>query len=304
MTTIYELINAALRASNSTLEVSAADAQASNSAAMPERQLHLFQPPRPLALRLGDEFFSAAPREPGVYIMTGADGRVLYIGQSKNLRARLGSYKNARRDRTPRKVLRLVHEVRSITWEKCESAEAAISRESELLGVHRPRFNRANVYPMHTWIWLRSDEQALTIGRTNWEAGVAVAPTPEEFEGPPGETKLFGPFKTSASVAYAALLRLIWVVANQTGRLEDFPSRLLSEKPPRTLTLRWREAGLREHLLAGITDLLAGISDSVLTFLRERLPPDETLSPFQRALHQHDLEVLAQFHTVLTRGLH
>jgi len=261
---------------------------------MPERQLHLFQPPRPLALRLGDEFFSAAPREPGVYIMTGADGRVLYIGQSKNLRARLGSYKNARRDRTPRKVLRLVHEVRSITWEKCESAEAAISRESELLRVHRPRFNRANVCPMHTWVWLRSDEQALTIGRTNWQAGVAAAPAPAEFEGPPGEIKLFGPFKTSANGAYAALLRLIWVVANNPTLLEDFPSRLLSEKPPRTLTICWREARLREHLVPRVVDFLAGTSDSALTFLRELLPPDETMSPFQRTLYQHDLEILAR----------
>src|SRR5690242_16075479 len=100
-------MNAALLANSiSSLEISAAGTHdLPGNATMSERQLHLLQPSRPLALRLGDELFRAAPREPGVYIMTGGDGRILYIGQSKNLRARLGSYKNARRDRTPRKVL-------------------------------------------------------------------------------------------------------------------------------------------------------------------------------------------------------
>src|ERR1035441_8582387 len=87
---------------------------------MPARQLHLFDPPKPLVQRLGEAFFRAAPREPGVYIMTGQNGLVLYIGQSQNLRQRLGSYKNARPDRAPRKIMRLVRAVESITWETCE----------------------------------------------------------------------------------------------------------------------------------------------------------------------------------------
>ena len=49
---------------------------------MPVRQLRLFAPPRPLVQRLGEAFFRAVPRAPGVYIMTCANERVLYIGQS------------------------------------------------------------------------------------------------------------------------------------------------------------------------------------------------------------------------------
>ena len=63
---------------------------------MPDLQLQLFDEPKPLLDRFGDGLFRAAPRRPGVYVMTGADGRVLYIGQSGNLRQRLASYKNAR----------------------------------------------------------------------------------------------------------------------------------------------------------------------------------------------------------------
>ena len=259
---------------------------------MPERQLHLFQPSRPLASRLGDAFFHAAPPEPGIYIMSGADEQILYIGQSKNLRARLGSYKNARRDRTPRKVLRLVHEVRSITWEKCESAEAAISRESELLRVHRPRFNRANVYPTYTWFWLGSDGSALTLGWTRYRGLAAIAEPEPQLD----NLKFYGPFKTSASQGYGALLRLIWSVAQRETDLSNFPSGLLCEKPPNVLSIGCSSSSLRQSLLSQITELLEGTSDSLLAFLRESLPLDEALSPFQQALYAHDLELLARFY--------
>jgi excinuclease UvrABC nuclease subunit len=259
---------------------------------MPERQLHLFQPSRPLALRLGDDFFHAAPSEPGVYIMTGADEQILYIGQSKNLRARLGTYKNARRDRIPRKVLRLVHEVRSITWEKCESAEAAILRESELLRVHRPRFNRANVYPTYAWFWFGSHGTALTLGWTRYR-GLAATAVPEPQL---GNLKSYGPFKSSASQCYGALLRLIWTVTHRETDLSDFPSGLLFEKPPGALSIRCTSSSLRESLLSQITEFLEGTSDSLLAFLRESLQMDEALSPFQQALQVHDLELLAQFY--------
>ena len=40
-------------------------------------QLHLFEPHKPLAFRLGSDFFSAAPTEPGVYVMTDRNERVI-----------------------------------------------------------------------------------------------------------------------------------------------------------------------------------------------------------------------------------
>src|SRR5512132_1710482 len=109
---------------------------------MAERQLHLFPAPKPLAERLGEDFFRAVPARPGVYLMAGKDDRILYVGQSQNLRVRLASYKLARPDRAPRKLIRLIHSVRSITWETCPTARAARVRENELLRLLRPRFNR------------------------------------------------------------------------------------------------------------------------------------------------------------------
>ena len=68
------------------------------------RQMKLFHLERPQRLRLGDEFFRSIPAQPGVYFFSGGPGgELLYIGQSGDLKARVGSYrhvtpeKNARR---------------------------------------------------------------------------------------------------------------------------------------------------------------------------------------------------------------
>ncbi len=114
---------------------------------MSARQLRLFKHSQPLLERLGAEFFRSIPTRPGVYIMSGEMGRVLYVGQSKNLRHRLATYKNANPDHVPRKVIRLVHAVRKIDWEECATANFARLRENELLRAHRPKFNSMNTYP-------------------------------------------------------------------------------------------------------------------------------------------------------------
>ena len=61
---------------------------------MPTVQLRLFPPAKPLLERFGREFFGRVPACPGVYLMSGTADRLLYVGQSQNLRARLNRYKN------------------------------------------------------------------------------------------------------------------------------------------------------------------------------------------------------------------
>jgi hypothetical protein len=54
------------------------------------RQLKLFHLENPLTLRFGNDFFRSLPEGPGVYFYRGSDGRLLYIGQSSNLRPPAG----------------------------------------------------------------------------------------------------------------------------------------------------------------------------------------------------------------------
>jgi len=256
------------------------------SARMPERQLHLFAFPRPLVERLGEAFFRAVPRAPGVYVMTGEGGRALYIGQSGNLRARLASYKNARPDRAPRKVNRLIRAVQSITWEECESPEGARLRENELLRLYRPKFNRLNTWPRaYSYIQLAGDETGLELGLTH----------------DPGRAgdQLYGAFKTRALAGYGALLRLVWAALQQPSSPQDFPVRMLGSRPPRRCRFPWRPgrpAIGQTAFLNSLQGFLAGTSDDLLQALGEAVPAGEALSPFQRALHARDLETLTAFY--------
>src|SRR5688572_25052162 len=113
---------------------------------MAEHQLKLFATRNSLCERFGVGFFRTIPREPGVYFMSDAAGRVLYVGKARDLRQRLGSYRYAH-EHCSRKTARLTGLVCQIRWQVCASEEAALLEENRLLRELRPRFNRANTWP-------------------------------------------------------------------------------------------------------------------------------------------------------------
>lgn len=158
------------------------------------RQLWLFPPPKPLKERFGGDFFRTLPKDPGVYFFFDEAGRLIYLGKAKNLRQRLGSYRYVHPDRDSRKTWRLVNAVRRIEFEICEDHAAALLLESRLLREHRPRFNRANVWP-----WA-----AIYIGIKKDDADVRLKLGRERDE----EHQWFGAYKAFGIYAFSALRRL------------------------------------------------------------------------------------------------
>jgi excinuclease UvrABC nuclease subunit len=104
-------------------------------------QLWLFDPPKPLVERFGNEFFHSLPPRPGVYLMCGASEGVLYVGKARNLRKRLAAYRVANPERMSRRMIRLLHQTRRIEWDECNTEEAARYREELLICVLAPKFN-------------------------------------------------------------------------------------------------------------------------------------------------------------------
>lgn len=151
------------------------------------RQLRLWKAGmvRGLGARLGDEVFRALPQEPGVYFFYDAAGTLLYIGQSCDLRARVGSYRHVSPERHPRRTLRLVGRIARIEWRVCGSAEGAIEQERVLLLEHRPPFNRAGVWPGSPW-WMsaRAVDDAVVVRllrEPDLEDAACVGPLPGAF---------------------------------------------------------------------------------------------------------------------------
>lgn len=125
---------------------------------------------------------------PGVYRMLGRDGRVLYVGQSRRLRARLLSYFRARgRDRQAR----IVRHAFAIEWEYAPDPFAALLAELRLIKRHRPPFNCADVADE----WPRA-YVALTGGAA---PGLRVVRRTDD----PEAAGLWGPFRRVAALGEA-----------------------------------------------------------------------------------------------------
>lgn len=126
-------------------------------------QLRFIPDARPISERLGPEFFRALPASPGVYLMRDSNQAVVYVGKAKNLKKRLGSYRVANADRLPRRILRLLNSVESISIETCLTEADALAREAELLLSLKPKFNRAGIWPKkEQFLALQFDSEGLT----------------------------------------------------------------------------------------------------------------------------------------------
>ncbi len=110
-------------------------------------QLLLFNLPNPLPEKLGDEFFQNLPTVPGVYRMYDSEDKIIYIGQSKNLKQRLYSYRSIKAEKSNKRMVRLVNAVNRIAFETCNTQADAIKLENTLIREFNPRYNRAQVYP-------------------------------------------------------------------------------------------------------------------------------------------------------------
>lgn len=239
------------------------------------QQLRLLPAPKPLTERLGKEFFRGIPKAPGVYRMFDEAGRLLYVGQSRDLRDRLNSYRHVHPDRDSRKTVRLVHLVRRIEWEVCDSPVSAVLRENELLRTLRPRFNRMNVYPKACFFVGVEREDGLmrlTLTRDTTSNG-----------------KLFGAFK-GAAWPFASLCRLLFIASHREVSIGHFPSRLLTTAPLRTQCF-----GFEESVASLVEDYLAGESVSLVETLTDVCSRVEMRTPFEQNLMLADLITAEEF---------
>jgi len=86
-------------------------------------------------IRLADDL----PHAPGVYLFRGRDGRVLYVGKSKDLRARVKSYFYGDERK---KIDDLLAEVTAVDGVRCATELEALVTEARLIRDHEPKYNR------------------------------------------------------------------------------------------------------------------------------------------------------------------
>jgi excinuclease ABC subunit C len=92
------------------------------------------------------------PRSPGVYMMSDARGKVLYVGKAKDLRARVRNYSVPGGDGRPA-IPNLMDRVRGIRCIVTATEKEALLLENTLIKRHRPPFN----------IFFRDDKEYLLL---------------------------------------------------------------------------------------------------------------------------------------------
>lgn len=237
-------------------------------------QLCFFKFPRPLLDRFGKDFFRGVPREPGVYVFQGEDHRPLYVGHSKNLRDRLSYYKNAQPEREPRRIIRLVHQVRNIELEPCETVNAAQVRELALIRQLRPRFNVANTLsPTYSYFALQDDAN-----------GFALRLSMNQRRD--GSEKMVGGFRNAGLCrrAFQALARVHVAHERNVSSVYDFPACLNSR------TQHW---SFSNELRDDVEQLLHARNSNMVERCSAILA--RANDPFLRQLLENDLVTLSEF---------
>ncbi len=126
------------------------------------------------------------PQTPGVYLMKDRQGRVIYVGKAKNLRARASSYflKGATEEL---RTAPWVHEIADAEFLEAESEVDALLMESRLIKDIQPKYNREQKddksFP-YLEITTREDFPRVEVTRTPKGRGV----------------KLYGPFANAGSL--------------------------------------------------------------------------------------------------------
>ena len=82
--------------------------------------------------------YRSLPETPGVYMMKGVDGNIMYVGKAGNLRRRVGSYFERPHDV---RIQTLVSKINKIDIEQTDTALEALILEAELIKTLIPPFN-------------------------------------------------------------------------------------------------------------------------------------------------------------------
>lgn len=234
----------------------------------------------PLKGTLGAAFFKSLPQTPGVYFMLGADGRILYIGKAKSLKARLSTYSQLKPGKAEERILELIEQVRKIRWENHPTEAKALARESELLRVLRPPFNVAGTdEEIYLYIGIRKPATA----RPQLEFRLSNEP---DF----GEDgyEIFGGYRNRGKVkrGYVALLRLIHAYQCASPRF-SYPARISRVAPPWQYRTRFPQ-----ELDRPLRDFLSGRNRKLLTRIFDGLLENENLPAFMRPSIQDDIDIV------------
>jgi excinuclease ABC subunit C len=218
------------------------------------------------------------PLAPGVYLMKGDDGSILYVGKAKSLRARLRTYFVAGGDGRAH-IRFLLGRVREIDTIVTDTEKEALLLENTLIKKHRPRYN-INLRDDKTYVSLRLDPReefpALQITRRVRRDGALY----------------FGPYSSASSV------RETLKEIHRIFPLRHYPLATCRRRPRPCLFHQIGQCSAPCHgkidaagyddLVRGVIAFLSGRESEVVGVLKERMTEASAQMRFEEAARLRD----------------
>jgi len=198
--------------------------------------------------KFGSQFLKEAPQKPGVYRIYHSEGRIIYVGKAKNLRRRLGQYRNAQRLKKHEKMRSIIRDAARLEYEVCESEMEALALELRLIQEFRPKWNVAGafffLYPL---IGIRRADGICTFCYTT---------CPEEFS----DFEFHGAYRSRRRVgdAFFSLMHLLKYIGHRVATKARVQGKYAYIYSFRQLSQEWDK---------NFTDFLRGDSKQVLELL-------------------------------------
>jgi len=219
------------------------------------------------------------PERPGVYLMKGTGGEVLYVGKAKSLRSRVRSYfgSGALDSLKTRELTRRIADVETIV---VRSEAEALILENNLIKEHRPRFN----------IHLRDDKTYPYIKVTLGEPFPRVFVTRRLVR---DGSRYFGPYTD------VRRMRQILEVIKRLYTVRSCRYRLPKEAPPRPCLdyhigrcrapcVELQEQADYRRMIDEVLEVLNGHTGRVAARLREEMSGAAAEMRFERAAELRD----------------
>lgn len=227
------------------------------------------------------------PTTPGVYLMKGEAGAILYVGKAINLRSRLRNYFSAGGDGRPQ-IRFLMAKVAAIDTIVTDTEKEALILENTLIKQHRPRYN-INLRDDKTYVSIRLDPReefpALAVVRRVKSDGALY----------------FGPY--SSSVAVRQTLKELYRIFP----LRHYPIDTCRRRGRPCLFYQIGQCSAPCHgkisaegyrsLVKGVTALLSGRESEVIQNLRQGMEAAAAALRFEEAARLRD-QIRAIEHTV------
>ena len=223
--------------------------------------------------KFGSKFFSEIPKTPGIYLYFNERDEPIYVGRAKDLRRRLGQYRNAKRCKKHEKMRTVVREGHRLEIRPSVSFEEACMVEARLIQDLRPKWNvEGAFYFLYPLVGFQTSKSEIKFCYTR---------NPDQFK----NFELFGAFRSRAITgdAFFALMRLLRFVGHQNGKV-------LAEKGSYTYCFR----NISEKWLKDWSEFLMGNSQNALEQLVLQLV--ENAAARSRAEEiQDEINVLKRF---------